>query len=320
MSARREPPRARPRVSLYGRTYLDVEVEVPAVSLTSGKGKVDARITARPGGFPCNAAHTLADRFSPGEVHVVTVAPPSEWPRIRAELPASVRLDALSTASGELPISVIIDPAKTCRILRDPWDERAKDWELDRVPRGALEARLQVAGRLPPDFARELLEWGRARGARFAWCGGDALPLELERECDLVCLNTAEASRLLGAQGFTPRELALALAARARVKDAVRVVTGRGQAPTAAAHRQRRAVRCVERSPGAVAAEKIRRLLGVGDAFAAHFLAEACFDSRGEARPRLEVAGALLAAQRAAARFLTEAPRPGALRVARRSR
>ena len=34
------------RIALYGRTYLDAEVQVALSSLTAGKGKIDARVVA----------------------------------------------------------------------------------------------------------------------------------------------------------------------------------------------------------------------------------------------------------------------------------
>lgn len=310
-SRRREPARARgPRIALYGRTYLDVEVQVPLASLAAAKSKVDAQVIAIHGGFACNAARALGGRFARGDLRVVTVTSWLDWPRLRESLPDAVELDAILTDAAEPlpPISVIIDPARACRIFRDRSERDAPCWRVDRVPSGALGARLHVAGRLPPEFVAELLASSRARQARFAWCGGDSLPLELERECDLMCVNTAEANRLLGTAGRTPRELAEALVGRARVRDAVRVVTGGGQAPTVAAFRQGGAVRCHQARPAPVPPERITRLLGVGDAFAARFLAEACFDARGAPRRRLEVAGALAAAQRVAARFITAHP------------
>ncbi len=301
-----------PRISFYGRTYLDVEVQVPVESLAAKKGKVDARVSAVHGGFAANAARAVGSRFAPGEVRVVTATSWADWPRLRHGLPAGVALDAIVTGAGDSlpPISVIIDPARACRIFRDRAEHDAADWQLERVPAGALSARLHVLGRLPGPFAARLLARSREEGARFAWCGGDALPPELERDCDLLCVNSAEAGRLLGASGVSPRRLAEALAARARVKDAVRVVTGGGKSATAAAFRVGRGVRCHEAEPAAVAARRITRLLGVGDAFAAHFVAAACFDARGLPRRRLEVGRALVAAQRAAGRFITTA-RPG---------
>lgn len=295
------------KISFYGRTYLDIEVQVPLASLSAGKSKVDAKVATVHGGFACNAARALARRFAPDQVRVVTLTSWLDWPLLRESLPKQVALDAIVRGGGSPlpPVSVIIDPARACRILRDPCDGDAAEWKVEQIPAGALAARLHVLGRLPPAFALAVLERSRSAKARFAWCGGDSLPRELEEECDVLCVNSAEAKRLLGETEATPRQLAEALAARARVRDAVRVVTGGGKAATAAAFRDGRAVRCREASPAPVRPERITRLLGVGDAFAAHFLAEACFDARQAARPRLEVARALAAAQEAAGKFIT---------------
>lgn len=304
--AAKRVPRA-PRVTVYGRTYLDAEVEVPLATLAEGKGKVDARVAAVFGGFACNAARALAPRFRPGEVRAVTVLSWLDWLRLRHALPEGIGLDPILAGGPEAPlapVSVIINPARECRILRDRADHDAALWRLDAVEGGALASHLHVAGRLPTPFVAAVLRRCRKGGGRFAWCGGDSLSRALERECDLVLVNTAEAGRMLGETGTT-RELAEALAARATRPGAVRVVTGRGQAPTIAAQRVGRAIRCHSSRPAAIPAARITRLLGVGDAFAATFLAAACFDGRGRPRPVLAVAPALAVAQRAAARFIT---------------
>jgi sugar/nucleoside kinase (ribokinase family) len=124
-----------------------------------------------------------------------------------------------------------------------------------------------------------------------------------------MCVNSKEAARLLGAS-LSPKEAAIALVRRATVPGAVRVVTGGGQAATAAAFEDGAQTGCHEAMPGAVLPSEIKRLLGVGDAFAAMFLSGACFDAEGAARTRLNTAEALDAAQAYAGRFLTgqEAP------------
>jgi len=297
--------RPEPLVAVYGRTYWDAEVAVDLASLASGKGKVDARVAVVQGGFALNAARALAPLLPAGALRVVTLTSWHDWPRLAAALPEGALLDAiLSADSAPPPVSIIVNPARECRILRDRHEHDHDGWRVDRVAQGALSARLHIVGRLPVAFVSGVLARARAEGARLAWVGGEALPATLERECDIVCVNSREAERLLGAAG-TPRELAEALLRRARVKDALRVVTGAGRAATAAAFRVGRRVKCVEARPAAIAAERITTLKGVGDAFAAHFLAAACFDGRHAPRRRLEVAGALVAAQRAAARFIS---------------
>lgn len=299
-----------PRLAIYGRTYLDAEVEVPIDSLATGKGKQDVRVAAGAGGFALNAARAIADRFSAGAVSVVTVSAWLDWPRLRQSLPDGVTLDAILAGPIDAPwppVSVIVNPSAACRLLRDRVDDDAALWRADRVASGALAARLHVLGRLPAEFALDVLRRCRAADARFAWCGGYSLPLELERECDFLLVNSAEARRLLGvAEGSgTPRELAIVLAGRATREGAVRIVTGGGGAATTAAIRAGKTIRGHEARPAAVAPEKITTLKGVGDAFAATFLAAACFDDRGAPRRRPDVEGGLAAAQRAAGRFIT---------------
>ena len=51
------------KVAVYGRTYLDAELEVPLASLAEGKGKLDVEVRAVLGGFGCNAARALAARL-----------------------------------------------------------------------------------------------------------------------------------------------------------------------------------------------------------------------------------------------------------------
>ena len=302
------------KIALYGRTYWDARVEVPLETLGTGKGKVDARVSVAIGGFACNAARAIAGDFSAGSIHVVTAASWLDVPRLRASLPDPIELDAIAIGkSGEIdaasvappPISIVINPADACRILRDPMDDADEPWQLDRVPAGALSAHLHVLGRLPVPFVSALCDRIRSGGAKLAWCGGYALPDELEKQCDIMCVNSKEARRLLGAE-LTPRQCAEALARRAEVSGAVRVVTGGGATATAAAIREGDAVRCHEAPPGDVAKQDIKRLLGVGDAFAAKFLATACFDASGQARHRLDIPGALAAAQATAAEFITQ--------------
>lgn len=302
--ARRPSRAAEPLIAVYGRTYWDAEVRVDLASLAAGKGKIDARVDLGHGGFALNAARGLGRRFPAGALRVVTLTSWHEWPRLAAALPAGAVLDAiLSDDTAPPPVSIIVNPARECRILRDRQEHDSERWRVDRVPVGALSARLHIVGRLPAPFVAGVLAQAHARGARLAWVGGDALGEPLERELDLMCVNSREAERLLGRTG-TPREMAEALARRARGKDAVRVVTGAGRAATAAVFRVGRSFECVESRPAAIAPDRIATLKGVGDAFAAHFLAAACFDARGVPRRRLDVAGALAAAQRVATRFI----------------
>ena len=289
-------------VALYGRTYLDAEVEIPVAALATGKGKVDVAVHTILGGFPCNAARALAGRLPAERITVVTRIPALDLPRLHAALPAGVRVDAVASETLDWPpVTVIINPASECRLLRSgaPGDLCAAD--MPRLP----DAALHVFGRVASDLVGHVR---RAAGdaALLAWCAGGSDEPAIVDHCDLACVNTAEARALTGAAtAATTRELAVALAERAP-RAGVRVVTGRGDAPAVAAVRTDAGVRCVEAAPPAIAREQIRRLKGAGDVFAARFLIEAALDEHGERRAELAVEHALGVAHAAAARFMTE--------------
>jgi hypothetical protein len=274
-------------VALYGRTYLDAEVTIPLESLATGKGKVDVEVTAVLGGFPCNAARALAARLN--DIAVVTRISPLDVPRLRATLPPGATIHTVSTDSLDWPpMTVIVNPAQECRLLRTgrPGDLAASDF--DTLPDAGLHIFGRVDGSLIAKVQRGLT----------AWCAGSGAEIDA---CDLACVNTAEARATLDRTDGTPRELALALLARAKRDGAVRVVTGRGDAPTAAATRDV----VYESAPAPIPREQIRTFKGVGDVFAAHFFVEAVLDVRGERRPQLEVERALAMAQAVAGRFMT---------------
>jgi len=300
-------------VTIYGRTYLDAEVTIPLAMLAEGKGKVDAQVNAAFGGFACNAARAIGPQLPAGSVRVVTVCSELDLPRLRARLPANVVLDAIldgSDPSSWPPLSVIINPAGECRLLRGRGEEDAAQWILDRVGADALAAQLHIVGRVPLPFVGALVA-RRAPSTRIAWCGGDAISEQLERELDLACVNVVEAQRLLGSSETSPRDLAQALAQRAARSGALRLVTGRGDAPAVAAVHEGSSVRCYEGAPPAkLPASEVRRLKGVGDVYAARFLIEACVDANGQPRAQLAVEQALAVAAEAATAFITsdEAP------------
>ncbi len=298
------------RVAIYGRSYLDAEVEIALATLAEGKGKVDADVNAVLGGFGCNAARALATRLPPGAIRLVTVTSWLDWPRMRRVLPESIVLDAILTDSDGVPpwpaISVIVNPAGTCRLLRGRSDDDAAHWSIDRVTAGALAASVHVLGRVPPDFVADLVA-RRGTGARIAWCGGAALPRALEAAMDVICVNVAEAKQLLDSTSDTPESLARGLAARADSVGAVRLVTGRDRFPSVAAVRGSRGVTCHHGAPPRkLPAARIRRLKGVGDAFAARFIVEACLDARATPRRTLDVRRALSIAQRSATAFISK--------------
>jgi hypothetical protein len=288
-------------VALYGRTYLDAEVEIPLELLATGKGKVDVEVRTILGGFPCNAARALAGRLSAHRITVVTRIPSIDLPRLHAALPAGTQVRAVTTDSLDWPpITVIVNPARECRLLRSgrPGDLTATD--LSQIPEASLHVFARVDHGLVDHVARS------AGDALVAWCAGSSGETPTIDRCDLACVNMAEAQTLVGNAAATTRELAIALAERAK-PTSVRVVTGRGDAPTVAAVRTEIGVRCFESSPAPIPREAIRRLKGVGDVFAANFFVEATLDARGDRRSALDVERALAVAQAAAARFMTDA-------------
>lgn len=289
-------------VAIYGRTYLDVEVDIPLDRLATGKGKVDVDVRLELGGLPCNAARALLGRLSPSDVTVVTKLSALDLPRLRAALPPSTKLVAIDTGTIDwLPTTVIVNPATDCRLLRSGRPGDLGPADLTEVPHAALH----VFGRVATDLVRHIRR--HAPDALLAWCGG-ASDGEALHACNLVCVNTAEARSLVGNDSATTRDLALALAERAPV-DGVRVVTGRADAPTVAAIRGRTGTHTIERAPAPVSRDHIRRLKGVGDAFAAHLFVEAVLDDRGQRRSHLDVEHALAAAQRFAGAFMSREPR-----------
>jgi sugar/nucleoside kinase (ribokinase family) len=273
-------------VALYGRTYLDAEVTIPLESLATGKGKVDVEVTAVLGGFPCNAARALASRLS--DITVVTRISSLDLPRLRAALPPGTVIHAVATDSEDWPpVTVIVNPAQECRLLRSGRAGDLAAADVTDVPSAALH----IFGRVDPSLVAHV------EGAR-AWCAGAGNEINL---CDLACVNTAEARAILGRSDGSPRELAVALLSRAQRDGAVRVVTGRGDAPTAAATHDA----VYESAPAPIPRDQIRTFKGVGDVFAAHFFVEAVLDARGERRRQLEVERALAMAQAAAGKFMT---------------
>lgn len=299
-------------VTIYGRTYLDAEVTIPLDVLSEGKGKVDVEVHAHLGGFACNAARAIGARLPAGSVHAVTVCSELDLPRLRARLPAEVISAPILDGSDPTvwpPISVIINPAGQCRLLRGRGHDDAL-WRLDAVAPRARAANLHVVGRVPLPFVGELLAH-RAPSMRIAWCGGDAISPGLERELDLACVNVIEAQRLLGTTDASPRVLAEGLAARATRPGAVRLVTGRSTAASVVAVRDGSGIRSHEGVvPAPLLPSQIKRLKGVGDVFAARFLIEACVDEAGQPRAELAVEAALAVAADAATQFITSREAP----------
>jgi sugar/nucleoside kinase (ribokinase family) len=288
-------------LALYSPSYWDVVVAVAPAALAGGKGKHPAPSTVVLGGFAWNAARVLA-AAGRGGLRVVTVVPDDELPRVRASAPPGVALVAIAAPPGWLPITVVLDPAGACRILRDPGAALDGAWRWDAVP--ATPAAVHVLGRVPASFAAAAVTAVRAAGARSAWCGGAGLPLAALAGFDLACVNAAEAATLLGDERATDAA-ARALAERALGDDAVRVVTGGARQPTVAAVRRGAAIELHAVAPTPLPPGAIATLLGAGDAFAAALIATACLTDAGAARPTLDVVAGLQAGQRAATRLIT---------------
>jgi hypothetical protein len=284
-------------LAIYGRTYLDVELEVPLDELAHGKGKVDVEVRPQLGGFPCNAARSLATRLPAAQVAIATRISALDLPRLHHALPAGTVVHAVTDDSLDWPpITVIVNPARECRLLRTgrPGDLTAED--LGELPHASVHVFGRVAPSLPGAVRR------RSPDALLAWCAGASASLDVIDLCDLACVNTAEARALLGNEAST-RELAVALVERL-TRPGVRVVTGRGDAPTVAAVRTASGVETFESAPAPIPRDQIRRLLRVGDVFAAHFIVEASLDEHGTRRGELDVRRALVAAQAAAGEFM----------------
>jgi hypothetical protein len=268
-------------VALYGRTYLDAEVTIPLDQLATGKGKVDVEVTASLGGFPCNAARAIGSRWP---MTVVTRISSLDLPRLRSALPPGTVIHAVASDSEDWPpVTVIINPAQECRLLRTGRAGDLAASDVSEVP----AASIHIFGRVDASLVEHVQR--AAPHAVTAWCAGASA--ELDR-CDLACVNTAEARQVLGRNDGTPRELAIALVGRAK-PGSVRVVTGRGDAPTAAATHSD----VFESAPAPIPREHIKTFKGVGDVFATHFFVEVALG-------KLAIDQALAVAQAAAGRFM----------------
>jgi sugar/nucleoside kinase (ribokinase family) len=260
------------------------------------------------GGFALNAGRAAVQVLPAGTVHIVTIVPWAEYPAVSRAMPEGTILDPIlldDAPSGRLPDSLVLsDPSRDLRaILKGRHDLHAL-LSLERITEGALRASLVAVGRVPEEFARELLDQCERRGSLFAWCGGAALPMELESRCPILVVDRDEAVELLGWEDSEAEtgELALALARRARVTGAIRVVTGGGTRPTAAVRDAGSSWDCLEGDPVTVADPKHPK--GAGDGFAALFLATAFADRRGLPRRRPLLEDALQHARFAAAEFV----------------
>jgi sugar/nucleoside kinase (ribokinase family) len=296
------------RLTLVGITYRDLDAAIDAVE----DGKRSGDVGVEFGGFAVNAARAAVQVLPDGSVHIVTIVPWAEYPAVSRAMPGGAVFDPIlvdDAPSGRLPDSLVLsDPSRDLRaILKGRHDLHAL-LSLERIPAGALHAAIVAVGRVPAEFARALLEQCRSRESRFAWCGGAALPIELEVDCPIVLVDRDEARELLDRgepeteADAGPGELALALARRARLPGAIRVVTGGGTRPTAVVRDAGDSWECLEADPVTVADPKHPK--GAGDGFAARFLAVA-FADRGE-RPRRKpaLAAALQHARFAAAEFV----------------
>jgi sugar/nucleoside kinase (ribokinase family) len=305
-------------ISFYGKTYWDVEIQVDIATLSAGKGKVDVPVQLTVGGFACNAARAVHLHAAARDSMVVTVCAPADQERLTCSLPSNTSLQPLLTADSPArfpDISVILNPASDCRILRDPGPADDPLWSFDALAPKVLASNVHALGRVPVAFAAEVISHAAETNTKVAWCGGDALPRKLEAMCHLVCVNQAEAASMLEAapNSLSTSKLATALAARAKADGAMRMVTGRGSQPTIVAMRVGSEILLASSEPEAIDRADIQGFLGVGDAFAATYIVHVFFTEDGGLRSAPDVSTALRVAQSAATSFLTHArPQGGA--------
>jgi sugar/nucleoside kinase (ribokinase family) len=298
-------------------TYRDLDAAIDAVE----DGKRSGDVAVGFGGFAINAARAAVRDLPAGTVRVVTLVPWAEYPAVSRALPEGVVLDPILVGddpSGRLPNSLVLsDPSRDLRsILKGSHDLHAL-LDLDRIPEGSLGASTVAAGRIPAEFARELLCRCRDRGSLFAWCGGADVPADVEADCPILLVDREEAQQILGVEAPEPEaetwELALELARRARVSGAIRVVTGGGKHPTAVVRNHWAYRECLEAVPVSVADPKHPK--GAGDTFAARFLAAAFTDEPGRRRGKPDLAAALQHARFAAAEYVASGRHPTATEI-----
>ena len=271
-------------VALYGRTYLDAEVTIPLDQLATGKGKVDVEVVASLGGFPCNAARALASRIS--NIAVVTRISSLDLPRLRAVLPPGTAIHAVTDSEEWPPVTVIINPAQECRLLRTGRAGNVTAADVGTAP----DAHLHIFGRVDPSLITHV-------HGLTAWCAGSGNAIDA---CDLACVNTAEARAILGRTDGTPRELAVALVERASRKRH----PGRHRAWRCRDGR-RDARRSLRVSPGADSARPDPHVQGRRRCVRGALLRRAVLDERGELRTKPALERALAVAQAAAGKFMT---------------
>ncbi|WP_143206526.1 hypothetical protein [Singulisphaera sp. GP187] len=291
-------------LTLVGVTYRDLDASLDAVE--DGKRSGDVGIEF--GGFAMNAARAAVQSLPDGSVRLVTLVPWAEYPAVSRAMPAGAVLDPIlldDAPSGRLPDSLVLsDPSRDLRAILKGRHDLHSLLSLERITEGALGAAIIAVGRVPAAFARALLEQCQRRDSRFAWCGGAALPAELESECPILLVDRDEAIEMLewDHPEAGTRELAVALARRARVSGAIRVVTGGGTRPTAVVRDAGGSYECLEADPVTIADP--RHPKGAGDSFAARFLAVAFADRSGSSRRQPALGEALQHARFAAAEFV----------------
>jgi sugar/nucleoside kinase (ribokinase family) len=299
------PPRSGEAIlTLVGVTYRDLDASLDAVE----DGKRSGDVGVEFGGFAMNAARAAVRCLPAGAVHLVTLVPWAEYPAVSRSMPEGAIFDPIlldDAPSGRLPDSLVLsDPSRDLRAILKGRHDLHSLLSLERITEGALGASIIAVGRVPAEFARKLLDQCQRRESLFAWCGGSALPVELEAECPILLVDRDEAVEMLEwpDSGAGTGELALALARRARVSGAIRVVTGGGTRPTAAACDAGGSWECLEADPVTIADPKHPK--GAGDGFAARFLATAFADRTGVARRKPALPEALQHARFAAAEFV----------------
>ena len=294
-----------PRLSLIGITYRDLDTCLDSVA-GLGDGKRSTEMAVGFGGFPLNAARAAVAALPAGSVHVVTVVPWAEFPALSRAMPDEVVFDAILAGhdpSLRLPNSLVFSDAAQDRRTILKGHHTMHDWLSPAfIPQGALQAPVVAVGRIPETPARELQRHCLRLGTWFAWCGGSSLPLELEADCQVLLVDRDEAVELLGLERpHSTSDMALALATRAQVRSAVRVVTGGGSEPTAVVLDAGNRWDCLEGDQ--VTVDDPKHPKGAGDTFAARFLATVFSDPSAPLHPA-ELARALQHARFAAAAYV----------------
>jgi hypothetical protein len=144
----------------------------------------------------------------------------------------------------------------------------------------------------------------RERRTLFAWSGGAGLPEELASRCPILVATSAEAPAWLGRSERTepPIQLAGALASRACVVGAIRIVLGdAGAEPVAVVRDAGSAWECYEADPLDGPSDGSDGWDWIRSFFLTQLLIRSLLDGGGKQRARQEIEAGLRSARRAVA-------------------